>query len=222
MTDESPRVTLTFDNGPDPHVTPRVLDALGERGLRATFFVVGERLAAPGARAMSERARAEGHWIGNHTWSHSRPLGLLQDDDAVRREIEQAQALIGDLAHRERWFRPMGGGGNLDERLLNAAALDTLRSGGYSVVLWNALPRDWVDPDGWVERALAQCRDGALLVLHDTSTGAMDHLERFLDRAIEIGVRFVQDIPPACVPIQRGEPVRSLDGLIAPAAGGRR
>ena len=65
-------VTLTFDNGPDPDTTPEVLAALAERDLRATFFVVGEKLAA--AREPAERAHAEGHWIGNHTWTHRAPI----------------------------------------------------------------------------------------------------------------------------------------------------
>src|SRR6516165_9599400 len=139
----APRVTLTFDNGPDAEVTPWVLDLLAERGLRTTFFVIGQRLVAAGARAAAERAHAEGHWIGNHTWSHSRPFGHMRDRDAVRREIERAQLLIGDLAHPDRLFRPMGGGGHLDERLFNVDALQTLGEGRYSVVLWNAVPRDW-------------------------------------------------------------------------------
>ncbi len=69
----SPELTLSFDNGPDPEATPRVLDVLAERGLKATFFVVGEQLRAH--RALAERAHAEGHWIGNHTLTHPRPLG---------------------------------------------------------------------------------------------------------------------------------------------------
>ncbi|HKU98762.1 MAG TPA: polysaccharide deacetylase family protein [Vineibacter sp.] len=60
-------ITLTFDNGPEPDVTPGVLDTLARHGLTSTFFVIGEKLAMPGRRALSERAAAEGHWIGNHT-----------------------------------------------------------------------------------------------------------------------------------------------------------
>ena len=60
-------LTLTFDNGPDPETTPQVLDVLARRGIRATFFVVGERLAAPGGHALAAAAQAAGHWIGNHT-----------------------------------------------------------------------------------------------------------------------------------------------------------
>src|SRR5689334_1276457 len=86
-------VTLTFDNGPDPAVTPHVLDVLAAHGLRATFFVVGEQLAR--ARELAERAHAEGHWIGNHTWTHRAPFGRLDDASAPHREIERTQALIG-------------------------------------------------------------------------------------------------------------------------------
>jgi peptidoglycan/xylan/chitin deacetylase (PgdA/CDA1 family) len=202
-------VSLTFDNGPDPAVTPRVLDILAERGLKATFFVVGEKLARH--RHLAERAHAEGHWIGNHTYTHAAPLGT-QDADTARAEIERTQALVDGLAHPDRLFRPMGGGGRLDRRLFSRAALDMLTAGGYSVVLWDRLPRDWEDPDGWVDRALAQ--DGSVLVLHDVATGAMDHLETFLNRAQDAGIEFTQDLS-ACMPVRRGTIVRPLDGLVS-------
>ena len=64
-------LTLSFDNGPEPDVTPAVLDILARRNLRATFFVIGDKLAQPGRRALAERAHAEGHWIGNHSYTHS-------------------------------------------------------------------------------------------------------------------------------------------------------
>ena len=63
-------LTLSFDNGPTPDVTPHVLDVLGRRGVKSTFFVIGEKLVRPANRALAERAHAEGHWVGNNTWSH--------------------------------------------------------------------------------------------------------------------------------------------------------
>jgi hypothetical protein len=79
------------------------------------------------------------------------------------------------------------------------------------------VPRDWEDPDGWVPRALEQCRAAgrAVLVLHDLPTGAMAHLEPFLDRAGEDGATFPQAPPPELVPIRRGEPVGGMEGLVA-------
>jgi peptidoglycan-N-acetylglucosamine deacetylase len=212
-------IVISFDNGPDAAATPHVLDVLARRGIGAIFCVLGECLARPELRRLAERAHAEGHWIANHTYSHSVPLGHVEDAGRVRREIDLTQELIDDLAHPDKLFRPFGGGGNLDERLLNDAAVEHLVAGGYTVMTWNAVPGDWRDPDGWVPVALEQCRaeDPALLVLHDLPTGAMSHLERFLDLAEEQGARFVQRLPESCVPIRRGEIVGSLAGLVSDA-----
>ncbi|ULK95000.1 polysaccharide deacetylase family protein [Bradyrhizobium sp. I71] len=210
-------LTLTFDNGPDPEVTPRVLDILGERGIKTTFFVIGEKLADPERRRLAERAHREGHWIGNHTFTHSIPLGEQSGRDTAENEIGRTQDAIGDLAHPQRWFRPFGGGGNLDKRLLKPSVVDYLARKRHSCVLWNSIPRDWDDPDGWTERALDQCsrQPWTLTVLHDLPTGATDHLERFLDRADAAGACFRQNFPPQCVPIRCGEIVLPINDYVS-------
>src|ERR1700759_4275875 len=199
-------LTLSFDNGPEPEVTPRVLDILRERGLKSTFFVIGEKLADPMRRKLAERAHDEGHWIGNHTFTHDVPLGEQRDPRTAENEVGRTQELIGDLAQPPRWFRPFGGGGNLDTRLLKPSVVKHLADNKHSCVLWNAIPRDWDDPVGWVDRALEQRRaqDWTLIVLHDLPTGAMNRLEHFLDRASAAGARFHQDFPPDCLPIREG------------------
>ena len=210
-----PAVTLTFDNGPEPEVTPGVLEVLRRRGLRATFFVLGHKLAAH--RALAERAHAEGHWIGNHTWNHATPLGQAPDEAAVAEaEIGRTQALIGDLSHPDRLFRPVGGGGALGPHLLSGAALDHLSRGGFTCVTWTAVPGDFRDPEGWPEVALAQCEgpDPVVLVLHDLPNGAMRHLDRFLGRLAERGARFVQDFPESCLPMRRGAAGPAMDGFV--------
>ncbi len=211
-------LTLTFDNGPELGATPLVLDVLAERGIKTTFFVIGEKLAHPARQALTALAHDQGHWIGNHTFTHSVPLGQQSDPHTAEREIGRTQDLIGELAHEARWFRPFGGGGNLDTRLLKPSVVSYLTRNGFSCVLWNAIPRDWADPDGWVERALDQCRaqDWSLMVLHDLPTGAMDHLEAFLDRAAKAGARFRQDFPPDCVPIREGRIVQPIDAYVSP------
>ncbi|MES2195614.1 MAG: polysaccharide deacetylase family protein [Pseudomonadota bacterium] len=210
-------LTLSFDNGPEPEVTPRVLDILARHGIKTTFFVIGEKLRDPERRDLATRARTEGHWIGNHTFTHSVPLGQQRDPETAEREIGRTQALIGDLAHPQRWFRPFGGGGNLDDRLLKPSVVEHLTTDGYSCVLWNAIPRDWDDPEGWVERALAQCRaqPWSLMVLHDLPSGAMRHLDSFLDRAAGAGARFRQEFPPACVPIRAGNVVLPIEPYVS-------
>jgi peptidoglycan-N-acetylglucosamine deacetylase len=212
-----PFVTLSFDNGPEPEATPHVLDVLAKHGIRTTFFVIGNKLETGERRRLSERARDEGHWIGNHTYTHTTPLGLSPDPAVAEAEIGRTQRALGALAHPDRLFRPFGGGGNLDRRLMTAGVRDYLVQGGYTCVLWNAIPRDWDDPDGWVGRALAQAasRAWSLMVLHDLPSGAMRHLETFIDRAKDAGVSFRQEFPPDCVPILRGEIVRALEAYVA-------
>jgi len=207
-----PSVTLSFDNGPDPAVTPRVLDVLARRGVQSTFFVVGSKLADPAARALAERAEAEGHWIGNHTWTHGTPLGRILDADASVDEIARTQREIGDLVHADKWFRPFGGGGQIGPWLLSEAAREHLAAGRYSVVLWNSVPRDWERHDDWPEYALADCRANAhtLVVLHDHVGPPVRHLDRFIGTLQDEGFDVVQDFPPACVPMRRGEPQTSL------------
>jgi peptidoglycan/xylan/chitin deacetylase (PgdA/CDA1 family) len=198
-------LTLTIDNGPDPDATPRVLDILAARNIPAIFFVVGRHAADPARRHLMERAHNEGHWIGNHTWSHDGPIGTLEGPDAVA-EIARTQDAIGDLAHPHKWFRPVGGGGALGPHLLNSAARDHLVAGGYSCVLWNSVPGDFSDPDGWVDRGLADVDrlDRVLMVLHDIAAGCVDKLDRFLGMLEDRGVAFVQDIPDDAIIIDRG------------------
>ena len=217
-------VTLTFDNGPEPEATPAVLEVLRRRGLRASFFVLGHKLADPARRALAERAHAEGHWIGNHTFTHAVPLGEQPDDErTAEAEIGRTQELIGGLAHPDRLFRPFGGGGRLGPHLLGEATLAYLLRHRFTCVLWNAVPGDWRDPDGWVERALARCRapSPVTLVLHDLPTGAMRHLDRFLGALADEGCRFRQDFPAACVPIRRGERLAPMDPYVARGPAGR-
>ncbi|MBP0496371.1 polysaccharide deacetylase family protein [Roseomonas indoligenes] len=213
-----PRVTLSFDNGPEPEVTPAVLDVLRKRGLKATFFVLGHKLAAH--RGITERAHAEGHWIGNHTWHHAGPLGGMPDEGAVA-EIERTQDLIGALSHPDRLFRPQGGGGTLGPHLLNGAALDHLARHRFTVVLWNAVPGDFRDPDAWVDRALSMCcgPDPVALVLHDLPNGAMRHLDCFLGTLADAGATFVQDFPDSCLPMRCGRDAGAVARFVTPSAG---
>jgi peptidoglycan/xylan/chitin deacetylase (PgdA/CDA1 family) len=210
------QVTLSFDNGPDPEVTPRVLDVLEKYDLRSCFFVIGRKLADPAARKIAERAHAEGHWIGNHTWTHETPLGRLDDPSVPDREIGATQREIGELTHPDRWFRPFGGGGKIGPWLMSAGARDFLTESGYSVVIWNSIPRDWDDHDGWPGRAMAHCaaQDHTLVVLHDFVAPAMANLDRFIGTLADQGFTFSQEFPDDCILIRRGIATRPLDNYV--------
>lgn len=197
---------LSFDNGPEPGVTPDVLAILARRGIPATFFLIGEKLRDPARLELAERMRAEGFAVGNHTFSHGTPLGQRGGAEAVA-EIAACDALLGGLREPGRLFRPNGGGGKLGPHLLNAAAVRHLQAGGHTVVLWNAVPRDFEDPEGWPDRARAQhaaATEPVLMVLHDLPNGAMRHLDRVLGLWQDQGVEFLAEPPEACMPIRRG------------------
>jgi peptidoglycan/xylan/chitin deacetylase (PgdA/CDA1 family) len=198
-------LTLSFDNGPDPEITPHILDVLARRNLPATFFVVGEKLQRPGAREICMRAHQAGHWIGNHTWSHGDSLGR-RSVPVEQEEIGRTQDLIGDLSHPDRLFRPAGSKGVIRSDLFGPRTHEFLSQGGYTVVLWNSIPNDWSDPVGWVDTALQQARSQSwtVPVLHELPTGAMAHLERFLDTATDLGARWRQEFPPSCLPVVKG------------------
>ena len=211
-------VTLSFDNGPTVGVTGHVLEVLRRHDIRTTFFVLGKNIATPALKLLARRAHDEGHWIGNHTYSHGAPLGTRSDErDAPYREIGETQALIGVLAHPQKFFRPNGGGGVLGHHLLSHDAAEYLERHRFTCVVWNAVPRDWENVTGWVDVALEQCRalPWALVVLHDLPTGAMAHLDTFIDRARDEGAQFRQEFPPDCLPMVAGVPAPSLESFIA-------
>jgi peptidoglycan-N-acetylglucosamine deacetylase len=208
------KVTLTFDNGPEPEVTPAVLDCLARHNIKATFFVMGRKAIMPEGVALARRSSAEGHWIGNHTFSHSAPLGRLDPPSALR-EFEQAEQALAWLQQSQKLFRPPGSG-QLGKHLLQPAIVEKLKAGGYTCVLWNSVPGDFRDPDGWLDRAIADCesRDWTLLVLHDLPNGAMAHLEEFITRLEAARCEFRQEFPPDCLPIVDGKAVLPLDAYM--------
>lgn len=198
-------ICLTFDNGPEPEATPLVLEVLARRRLSATFFPIAQKLRDPARRALAGRALGEGHRIGNHTLTHGAPLGLRGGAEAVA-EIVEAEALLGPLNAR-RLFRPNGGGGAKGPHLLNRSALRHLQAQAYTVALWNAVPGDFRDPEGWPQVALAMCHaasEPVLLVLHDLPNGAMRYLDRFLGQLAEAGARFTPEFPEACLALRAG------------------
>jgi len=205
-------VTLSFDNGPEPEVTPHVLDVLAKHSVKASFFVMGRKVGTPEGKALAMRARGEGHWIGNHTYSHTKPLGELDRANALR-EFDEGEKSLAWLDQEPRLFRPYGRAGKLGKHLFHSAVVERLVDGLYSAVLWNCVPQDWRDPEGWMETALRQCRSRAwsLVVLHDQPSGAMKHLDAFLTALEESNVAIVQEYPEDCVPIREGRVVGSME-----------
>ncbi len=129
-----PFVALTFDDGPDPVLTPQLLDILKARNIHATFFVEGQHVAAyPG---IVQREHAEGHEVGNHTWDHPNLAQL--DDRAVHSELARTRdAIAAVLGKPPRLMRPPYGS------LTDAQQQWIFREFGYLTILWDVNSHDW-------------------------------------------------------------------------------
>jgi peptidoglycan/xylan/chitin deacetylase (PgdA/CDA1 family) len=160
------RIHLTFDDGPHPINTPKLLDELKQAGILATFYVVGKKLETPHGKELIARAAAEGHQIGNHTYSHHH-LNELSEDE-IREEITKTERLIGDADRGVKTFRPPYGEHNtLVDRVVQRL--------GYSPAFWNVDSGDWDSKfnNGWVDHTmdLIKTHENTLVILaHDTNT----------------------------------------------------
>ena len=209
-------VTLTFDNGPTPGVTERVLAILRKHGLKVTFMVIGKNLMHATGQALLTKIVADGHWVGNHSLTHSIAFGDKLDPGYAEHEISRTQQLIGPYARPEKYFRPFGNEGQLGPHLLSEEALAHLQDHAYTCVLWNSIPRDWNDPDGWVQRAIEQVeeQDWSVIVLHDIDGACVDRLDEFITRLKDMGVVFEQAMPKEVLPIQMGRLVSLPDEYV--------
>ncbi|KAA2213045.1 polysaccharide deacetylase family protein [Pseudoroseomonas oryzae] len=153
-----PRVALTFDDGPDPEVTPRVLDLLDAAGARASFFLIGNRAARH--PALVRQILRQGHSVENHT--HTHPLHFAALGPAgMRRQVMSAQAAITDAGGAPRFFRPPAG--------LRSPFLDPVLAGaGLLLANWSRRGADGAIGDaGRILRRLSPPRAGEILLLHD-------------------------------------------------------
>ncbi|MFJ9948230.1 polysaccharide deacetylase family protein [Kitasatospora sp. NPDC091207] len=160
-TGTAPVVALTFDDGPHPRYTPRVLDVLARYDAPAAFFCIGlHALAHP---AVVRRVSAEGHTLGNHSWSHAYlpdlgPTGLADQLGFTADTLVHA----GGGPRPPRWLRPPYGGRSPE--LLHAVA-----GLGLTTVLWDVDAKDWSrpGPEAIAQRVLSQVRPGSVVLMHD-------------------------------------------------------
>ncbi len=176
-------VALTFDDGPGKNTTPRLLDELKKRNIPATFFVVGKN--AERYPELLKRMVAEGHVIGNHSYSHK---NLVKADAATLTEqiTKCAQIIQKAVGFAPTLLRPPGG--NYDARLL-AYAKDT----GLSLVNWSVDTRDWEhrDKDAILTAAFREgnygIRDGAIVLMHDVYESTVEAAVAMMDRLTQEG-----------------------------------
>ncbi len=182
--EDKSKVSITFDDGPDPVWTPKILDILKERGVTATFFVIGRN--SEDHPRLVRRMVAEGHILGNHTYTHGNLAEM--PEWRMRMEIDGTERLIESIAGRSlTLFRPPY---NADATPSDVAELAPLafaeRELGYTVVLEKIDPQDWARPgaDVIVQRVKEQRKEGNIILLHDAGgdrSQTVEALPRILD-----------------------------------------
>jgi len=185
---DKPCVALTFDDGPTPFSTPRLLRILREKDVKATFFVIGER--AEEQAELLARISAEGHLIANHTYSHP-SLFCFLTPSRLRSEIEKGQDVIHRICGvRPRFFRaPVG----LKHPLLDLY----LKEAGLELISWRLRAFDTLaqKPEVLMRRIIADAAPGDIILLHDkASTGAegmLNELPHLIDELKARGFAFV-------------------------------
>lgn len=177
---DKPMVALTYDDGPYSPVTNRILDALEAVGGRATFFVVGNRVA--GCASVLRRAERMGCQIGNHTWDHTdlTTLNTAAITEQLKRCDDAVETVIGK---RPTLLRPVGG-------CVNSRVCDAV---DRPMVLWSIDTRDWCSNDGakTVRCVLSQVKDGDVILLHDLFVSTADASEELIPRLVEQGFQLV-------------------------------
>ena len=179
LSEERRYVALTFDDGPLRSTTTRLLDGLRERGVTATFFLVGERIA--GNEDLVRRMQAEGHQVGNHSWSHKKLQGA--GETVILQEFRQTdQTLQGLLGEGSYWLRPPYGLLRESEKALIPVPM----------VHWSVDPEDWktLNQKTVVREVMTAVQPGDVILLHDIYDTSVDAALEIVDRLTTQGYWF--------------------------------
>lgn len=151
-------VALTFDDGPVSTTTPEILNILKEKNIKATFFVVGEQVKR--FPNLVSQEVAEGHEVGNHTYTH--PMLTNLQADRIEQELKSTEKEILEVAPKPTLFRPPGGFNNKE-------VLTLARDSEYSIILWSIDPIDWRYPSvgDIVNVVVNDVKPGSIILLHD-------------------------------------------------------
>ena len=174
------RIALTFDDGPGPY-TERLLDGLKERGVKASFFLIGRSVKEyPEA---VKRMEEEGHLIGNHTYSHVKLKGLSPEE--TRREIQKTDEAVYEITGKHvAYLRPPFGEWEEDLELT------------YPVlpVMWTVDPLDWTteNVEEIVDRVVTQAGENDMILLHDCYDSSVEAALQIVDRLLAEGFDFVR------------------------------
>jgi peptidoglycan/xylan/chitin deacetylase (PgdA/CDA1 family) len=179
-----PVVAMTFDDGPHPSLTPKLLDILKERNIKCTFFVIGQNAKA--YPNIIRRIIAEGHEIAAHTYTHCSLTS--RSDDQIRSELKRSEEVLMAAAnYRPQLIRPPYGAINTRIKQLMFSEF------GYSTIMWSVDPQDWRRPGVSVvtSRLVNGARPGAIMLAHDIHPPTIQAMPAMFDQLLAKGYQFV-------------------------------
>ncbi len=190
------RITaLTFDDGIDSELTPKILDILAKYNIRATFFVVGKTIhqnqeifgeTLEKNKEILNRIVSEGHLVGNHTYKHS-PTLTLNGVDVIKSELVLTHKLIYDITGKQvRFFRPPYG-------VTNPSVKKAVNQMGYDVIGWSVRSLDTtLAPERVMARIKRKLKPGSIVLLHDNRANTAEHLTEYIDYILSQNYRIVR------------------------------
>jgi peptidoglycan/xylan/chitin deacetylase (PgdA/CDA1 family) len=212
---DQPYIAMTFDDGPSAENTPRLLEMLKQRNIKATFFLIGQNVASN--PDLVRRILAEGHEIGNHSWTHPQLSKL--SDDRVTAEITQTQDAIKDASgFTPTLLRPPYGAITPRQREWIESRF------GLNIILWSVDPFDWKRPGASVitQRILSQTRPGAIILSHDIHKQTVDAMPATLDALIAKGYKFATVSQLIAMNKPKPTPPATADADRPPSTNGRK
>ena len=183
---EEKYVALTFDDGPQPRYTVKILSVLAKYGIKATFFMIGANVA--NYPEVAKRVYGEGHEIGCHTYTHPHMKKIA--NEALATELTRCEELFARLAiSRPLLFRP-------PEGFRSESQVDLIEKRGYKLVIWSLDPKDWtgVSAEKMVSTAMKQVQGGDILLFHDYISGqnnTITAIEQLIPQLLDSGYQFV-------------------------------
>ena len=205
-------VALTFDDGPTPF-TDRLLKVLNDDGAKATFFMIGNKVAANPAGA--KRVAEAGMEIGNHTWEHPN-LTTIPAADVPAQFTKANDAIAAATGQTPKLWRPAGG---LTDDAVNAVAAKN----GLAGILWDVIPFDWINDantDATRYMLMTQIKPGSVVLFHDTYSSTVDLVYQFIPVLKANGYHLVtvSQLLGTRAPGSRGDPGAAGDALADPDA----
>lgn len=179
-----PYIAITFDDGPSPLNTPRLLDILREQGVVATFYCVGQMVAAN--PQIAQRIVSEGHEIASHSWSHPKMSGM--GAESVNSQLQKTHdAIVAATGVAPRTFRPPYGA------FSRLQAFDAHAKFGYKTILWDVDPLDWKNRSASLveSRILSATKSGSIILAHDIHKSTVDAMPSTIAKLKAAGYRFV-------------------------------